>query len=513
MTDKPVSTAPEHTANESHQTQAAEQFAALDLGSNSFHLITARVVDGALQPLLKLKQPVQLGAGMDDKQSLSQQAMQRGFEALHICAQRLQGFAPEQVRVVATHTLRKASNGREFLQRAATILPYPIEVISGHEEARLIYQGVAQTVAGQATRMVIDIGGGSTELIVGDGSQARFVASRSMGCVSFTEQFFANGKISKKRFHKAVVAAQREVEPLLSQLNRYDWTTVIGTSGTIKTIAAVVKDCGWSEGGITHASLLELQQWLLTQGHADALTHKAIAPERQSVMAAGCAILLAIFNELELDYLSEHDAALREGVLYELAAQQLQGDDVRQRTIDAIAKRYQVDENQAARVAISADKLFHGCQHAWALERPIWYALLSWAARLHEVGLHINSSGKHKHSAYILAHADLPGFNREQQDILAAIVRLQRKKLQPSALPKTRLYPLRQVQRLVAIIRLAVLVNQDRQSDPVIAKVHAEQDNLTLQLTPDRQQDMVLQADLLNERQQLAKLNIELLWA
>lgn len=500
----------------------AQCFAALDLGSNSFHLLTARAHDGALQPLLKLKQTVHLAAGLDKQQRLNETAMQRALDALQICAQRLQGFTPDHVRVVATHSLRQATNADAFIQRARQVLKYPIEIVSGHEEARLIYLGVAQTHANDAPRMVIDIGGGSTELIIGEGFSPRFMTSRSMGAGSFTEAYFKSGKLTAKRFQKAVVAAQVELEQELSQLLRQRWQTVLGTSGSIRAMATQARSLlAGPTDELSRADLEALKGWLLQAGHTQALTQVVIAPERAEQLAAGVAILTAIFDELQLTSLQLSDAALREGVLYELAEAHFARQDIRSRTIDSMVKRYAIDTEQASRVQDTAQQLFAQAQQAWSaylqgpcldLSPTAWSELLDWAARLHEIGLHIHSSGKHKHGAYILQHIDMPGFNREQQQALAVLVRLQRKKIRLELIPTLSLYPREGLLRVIALLRLALLLNQDRQSQAALAHTLVTDNSIRLTLKPEFADDAVLIADLIDEARQVQKLGLQLDW-
>lgn len=332
-------------------SDSSPQIAALDIGSNSFHLITARVSHQSMQPLQKFKQRVELVKGLKKNGKLSEEAMKRGLEALELCAQRLDGFSAEQVRVVATHTLREAKNSDVFLARAASVLPFPIQIISGHEEARLIYQGVAQTTADHGQRLVVDIGGGSTEIISGHKFEPDYLASRSMGCVSFTERFFKDGKLTKKRFDKAIVAARAELEPVAQTLRKYVHQSVIGTSGTIKSIAMWIKQReGLGEEYISRQSLLACIEEMVQANHINAFQAPAVDPDRVPVLAAGLAILYAVCEELDIHQMSAHESALREGVLYELAERVIHQKDVRQRTIEGLASRYFVDKEQAHRV-------------------------------------------------------------------------------------------------------------------------------------------------------------------
>ncbi|MRJ42684.1 MULTISPECIES: exopolyphosphatase [Idiomarina] len=498
----------------SPQTQLADglnYFAALDLGSNSFHLVTTRVIDQHVQPLLKFKQKVRLASGLSKTNKLSEEAIQRGLAALQLCAQRLQGFATEQVYVVATHTLREAKNADVFLARAAEIFPFPIHIISGHEEARLIYRGVAQTSSYQGRRLVIDIGGGSTEIIAGEEFEPKILASRSMGCVSFTERFFKDGKLSEKRFKKALIAARSELEPVAAGLRKFNAVEVIGTSGTIKAIAQWVQLRDQSAPDvITRTALQRCVEQLLTHTNISSFNEAAIDADRHGVIAAGLAVLVAVMDELELTSLTCHDAALREGVLYELAERVIGHRDVRQRTIDGMAARYQVDELQAQRVAETAVYLLRQVAKPWQLQQPAWRQRLQWAARVHEVGLQINASSLQSHSGYIIEHADMPGFSKEEQAFLAALVRNYRKKLQLERLPQLYLFEQRDLWRMIVLLRLAVLFNTDRQSSLLLKKIQVRQDTLLLTLTKEGSANPMLLNDLALEAKQQAKLGINL---
>ncbi|WP_411359489.1 exopolyphosphatase [Pseudidiomarina salilacus] len=487
------------------------QFAALDLGSNSFHLITARVIDQHLQALLRFKQKVRLAEGLRNNGKLTEEAMQRGLDALRLCAQRLEGFTSEQVHVVATHTLREARNSDVFLARAAAILPFPITIISGHEEARLIYRGVAQTSANVGKRLVIDIGGGSTEMVAGNEFEPELLTSRSIGCVSYTERFFSKGKLSAKRFNRALTAARSELEPIAQSFRKFQAQQVIGTSGTMKAIAQWLQARDQSPPDrITRAQLEQCMQEVLQHQLISSFTAPGIDSERLPILPAGLAILIAIMDELELSELVTHDAALREGVLYELAERAIEHRDVRERTVDGMAARYRIDEIQAARVIETVQHLLKRAAKPWGIRAKEWQPLVTWAARLHEVGLQINSSAIQAHSGYILANADMPGFNKEEQAVLAALVRQFRKKIQMERVPLLYLYQQQDLHRVLGLLRLAVLFNTDRQPSQLLKDVQAGGDWLVLQLTEQGQSNPMLVADLENEIKQHAKLGVQL---
>lgn len=474
-------------------------FAALDLGSNSFHLLIARLVEGQLQPLLKFKQPVQLGEGVASRQ-LSETAMGRGIEALRQCAVRLEGFAPESVKVVATHTLRRAKNRQRFVTEAAKVLPYPIEIISGREEARLIYLGVSETSAGAGNQLVIDIGGGSTEFAIGREREPDFLSSRSMGSLVCTESFFKEGKITAKRFNKAVIFARQQTEPVANYLAEHPVDTVFGTSGTIKAIHQwIVRREGEQPRGISLAQLEACRDELIDAKHADNLPEEVVSIDRRASIAGGVAVLIGIFRELGLERLVPHDAALREGVLYELAAEVLSHQDVRERTISSIAQRYSVDGPQAHRVLATVEQLWADIAVDWGINTHDLEVLLDGAAMLHEVGLSISSSGVQKHSGYILANAYMPGFNSEEQRFLATLARFYRKKIRINELPEFVLFSRHQLVKLLMVLRLAVVFNSDRQNRSLLEKAHADGNQLSLIVQPAVKEDAVLLAQLESE--------------
>lgn len=490
---------------------AAELIAAVDLGSNSFHLVIARIVDGALQLLHREKQKVQLADGLDEQQMLSDEAMQRGLAVLRQFAETLKDMPPQSVRVIATYTLRRAKNSARFLQQAQDVFPFPIEVIAGQEEARLIYQGVAhfETYTGQ--RLVIDIGGGSTEFAIGVDFQPLKLASRNMGCVSFAKFYFPRGRISPKRFERALMHAEQELENIYTGYKNTGWQQAVGTSGTIKTIKDIVSGLGWHPHVIKLEHLEKLQQLLLEVELCDALNLPGLTEDRKQLLAPGLAILLASFQMLGIDEMVYVDAALREGVLYEMS-DRLQHHDIRQHTIRSLIKRYVVDAEQAGRVSQTVQTLWAQTQTQWQLSAE-WGQLLQFACYVYEIGLQINSSSVQRHSAYILNNSNLPGFNQEQQRVLASLVRYHRRKIKPDDITPFYLYRQTEFYYALSLFRLAILLNQKRREDilPEI-QVHAGSQQLTL-LLPDSwyQQHTVLAADLRSEQQFIKRVGLSLI--
>lgn len=447
-------------------------YAAVDLGSNSFHMVIARLTEGHMQIVDRIKERVRLAEGMDDQRRMSADAMARGLACLSLFAERLTNIKPDQIRIAGTYTLRRASNARAFVSEAAKVLNHPIEIISGQEEARLIYQGVAHTQHLEGQVLVVDIGGGSTELIIGEGFEHRALTSRKMGCVSFTQSFFANGKLGEKAFNNAVLEAQHQLAPIINQYRKLGWQSCLGSSGSIRTVRDVLQGEGWTDGSITHAGLERLKAEMLKHKRVDQLRLAGLTEERQGVFAAAVAILLGLFTSLPIDRMEYSDGALREGLLYEFE-ERLQHHDIRERTALALSTHYRIDKRQAGRVEQSVLTLFDLLSGPWEMPEEPYRAILGWAARLHEIGLAINYSGIHRHSAYILQNTDLPGFNQDDQALLAALVRFQRKGLKLSELPALPNHDEQTVLRCIRILRLAVAAHHRRQ-DNLLPEWHVQ---------------------------------------
>ncbi|MDH0351106.1 exopolyphosphatase [Aeromonas caviae] len=439
-------------------------YAAVDLGSNSFHMVIARLTEGRMQIIDRIKERVHLAEGMDEQRRMSPEAMARGLDCLALFAERLTNIKPDQIRIAGTYTLRRASNARDFVREAAKVLNHPIEIISGQEEARLIYQGVAHTQHIEGQVLVVDIGGGSTELIIGEGFEHKALTSRKMGCVSFTQSFFGNGKLGEKAFNAAVLEAQHQLAPIINQYRKLGWQSCLGSSGSIRTVRDVLQGEEWTDGAITLAGLERLKEEMLKHKRVDQLKLAGLTEERQGVFAAAVAILLGLFTSLPIERMEYSDGALREGLLYEFE-ERLQHHDIRERTALALSTHYRIDKRQATRVESSVLSLFDALSGPWEMPEEPYRAILGWAARLHEIGLAINYSGIHKHSAYILQNTDLPGFNQDDQALLAALVRFHRKGLKLSELPALPNHDEQTVLRCIRILRLAVAAHHRRQDN------------------------------------------------
>lgn len=454
-----------------------QEIAAIDLGSNSFHMVIARVVNGALQVLGRLKQRVYLADGLDSNNVLSEEAIQRGLKCLALFAERLQGFPEGNVTLVGTHTLRQASNAEEFLKRAAEVIPYPIEIISGQEEARLIFMGVEHTQPEKGLKLVIDIGGGSTELVIGEGFEPILAESRRMGCVSFAQQFFPKNEINRNNFQRARLAAAQKLDTIAWQYRLQGWQYALGASGTIKATHEALIAMGEKDGLITPERLNLLVEEVLKYKDFQTLSLPGLSEDRQPVFVSGLAILCGIFDALAIKELRLSDGALREGVLYEMEGR-FRHQDIRSRTAKSLADHYNIDREQARRVLDTTELLYT----QWSTQNPRIVhpqlgALLQWASMLHEVGLSINHSGMHRHSAYILQNTNLPGFTQEQQTLLATLVRFHRKAVKLEELPRLNLFKKKHYLPLIQLLRLGTLLNNQRQSTTTPQSINLDTDD------------------------------------
>ncbi len=407
-----------------------ELVAAVDLGSNSFRLQVGRVVDDQIYPLDSLKEPVRLAAGLTPQKSLDGPSQLRALEALARFGERLRGFDAGAVRAVATNALRVAKNAPQFLAQAEAALGFPIEIIAGREEARLIYLGVAHSLANPRTQqLVVDIGGGSTEFIIGRDIAPIELESLYMGCVGFSLQYFPRGRIEKSGMKAAELAARKELQAIVRQYKKTGWEEAVGSSGTAKALADILEMIGWSEGGITRDGLERLRAILLHAGDLGKLTLQGLRPDRIPVLPGGLAIMLAVFKEFGLERMTFSEGALRLGVLYDLLGR-YHHQDLRNATVQHFMRRYQVDASQAARVAATARGFLLQLLPEAAAAEQSDVQVLDWAASMHEIGISVAHSSYHKHSAYILANADMPGFSKMDQARLSRIVLAHRGKLE-----------------------------------------------------------------------------------
>ncbi|MEZ5459150.1 MAG: Ppx/GppA phosphatase family protein [Steroidobacteraceae bacterium] len=381
--------------------------------------------------------------------------------------QRLRDMRPNSVRAVGTNALRRAHRKQQFLERARTALGHPIEIVSGMEEARLIYSGVAHTSPSLAgRRLVADIGGGSTEIIIGEGLTPLELESTQLGCVSMSQRFFADGRISAKRLARARVAARLELEPVQQNFRRCGWDQAVGSSGTVRAIGEACRELHPAGPGITPEGLELVIEAIVRGGHVDAIPIRAINAERAQVFAGGVAILAELFEVLGLERMDVAEGAMRDGLLHDIVGRYTD-EDARERTVRAMQSRYHVDVAQATRVERAALAFLSQVAAAWQLDDPLAETVLSWAARLHEIGLDVAHSKYHQHGAYLLENADMPGFPREEQRLLARLVGAHRRKLSTEGLDQLLPPWDRKAIHLIVLLRLAVLLHRGRSDVPL----------------------------------------------
>ncbi len=448
--------------------QAAKVIAAVDLGSNSFHMIVARHEHGHFTVLDRLREMVRFGAGLDDRGRVSEEASERAMACLRRFGQRLRDMHADSVRAVGTNTFRRAKNAAVFLSDAEAALGHPIEIISGREEARLIYLGATHAAPSEGgRRLVIDIGGGSTEIIIGEGLKTKTLLSLYMGCVSISEEYFPGGKVTQKRMRRARLAARMELEPVSAGLKTLGWDEVVGTSGTIKATASILNQPPGPVRIVTLPGMESLAEKLISAGTARAADLPGLTSQREPVFAGGLAILMGLFEGLELDELRPVDGALREGLLYDLIGRQT-GEDARQRTVRALQRRHQIDIAQAQRTENTAMRLFDSVAEDWKLAaQPFWENSLRFAARLHEVGLAMAHAQYHRHGAYLLENSELAGFSKQEQTRVSRLVLAHRRKVAPDIFDELPQKTRKVLPRLAVLLRLAVLFNRGRSDTQV----------------------------------------------
>ncbi|GHC28827.1 exopolyphosphatase [Kushneria pakistanensis] len=458
------------------------RLAAVDLGSNSFHLLIVDAENGYFTELEKCSRKVQLAAGLDDQGQLDEQVMMRALACLKEFGTIIDEHRVDRLRVVGTNALRSAANSIDFVIRAEQCLGQRIETISGREEARLIYQGASTAWQDETDNcLVADIGGGSTELIVGTGTRALALESLEMGCVSYTRRFFESGDITETTMQRAEQAALLELANITTHYRRLGWQRAIGTSGTIKAAAATLRAIHprLKKGEITREGLAELRQHLIALGHLDRVSMAGLKSNRARVFPAGIAILSAIFQAMNLKHMQHTNGALRDGVLLDLLARDTRH-DVRYTTLGDMQRQYQVDSQHAEHVAATALALFDQLDTSWAPDSES-RQLLEQAAMVHEIGLGVAHNRYHQHGSYLLTHSDMPGFSLPDQLALAWLVQAHRRQL-PEPLQEHRAaLPSNELVRLARLLRLAVVLCRTR--DPANdwqPQLHADDESLSL---------------------------------
>ncbi|HLJ39703.1 MAG TPA: exopolyphosphatase [Steroidobacteraceae bacterium] len=436
--------------------------AAVDLGSNSFHMVVARYSHGQLVIIDRLREMVRLAAGVEENGRIDKEVAARALGCLERFGQRLRDMHADSVRVVGTNALRMAHRKQVFLERAREALGHPIEIIAGVEEARLIYSGVAHTMPQEpGRRLVVDIGGGSTEVIIGEELTPLELESLQMGCVSLSERFFRDGKMSAKRFERARLAARLELEPVQAAFRRRGWETCAGSSGTVRAIGEAIRALEPAVATITSAGLDKAIEYCVDAGHTRELALEPITEDRRPVFPGGLAILAEVFHVLEIKEMRIAEGAMREGLLYDMLGR-FRREDARERSVRGMQQRYHVDTAQAERVESTVRDFLEQTRESWKLEEPLAHLALKWAARLHEIGLDVSHTGYHRHGAYLLENADMAGFPREEQRLLARLVGAHRRKLSLDGIEE--LVPPwdRTAVYLILLLRLAVLLHRGR---------------------------------------------------
>ncbi len=481
-------------------------FAAIDLGSNSFHMVVARVTDDKVEIIDREKQMVQIARGLQPSGSLDIESQERAISCLHRFSERLKNIPNSQIRVVGTKTLRSAKNSSKFLKAAELILGVKIQIVSGYEEARLVYAGLANTISKSEQRLVIDIGGGSTEFIIGSGLKPIRLESLPLGCVTYSEKHGFNKEgPTQVTVRSAYYSACNRLEQLRKNFIKTGWQIAYGTSGTMKAVAELLAD---KDGGavITRQSLNELIKDTIDQGKIEASNVQKL---RKDVLPAGLAILQAIFDQLQLDTIQIADATLKEGLIYDTLGRFCDR-DVRIDTVNNLIHQYNIDQDQATRTSRCARDLWSQITGP-NLEGISRSKILIWAAQLHEIGLNISHADYHRHGYYLLRHSDLAGFGRYEQYILANLVRLQRKKLSDKRFKDLGSSAREAFEPLLLCLRLAVLLHRRRENIDTEVRLHQNEGIYTLTFDENWLDSHPLtQAGLQQEQEHLSRIGITL---
>ncbi|MFK7997234.1 MAG: exopolyphosphatase [Granulosicoccus sp.] len=438
-------------------------YAAIDLGSNSFHMMIAEPEGSSIRKIDSLRMPTRLGAGLDAQKRLTPKTLKTALDALSQYAERLRDVPRQNIRMVGTNTLRRAKNRNEFMLQARKIIGVPIQIISGREEARLIYTAVSHTFPdSRRQRLVLDIGGGSTEMVIGKGFDPSLLESVNMGCVSYTRQFLSGDQgITALTMKRATVEAELELQPLMVAYQEFGWDEVIGCSGTIKAAARMLAELGITDGAITRDGLKQLVKEIVKAGSVAAMNLESVSESRVQVVAGGLTILRAIMKTLNIDVMQASQVALREGLVFDMLGKD-EHVDIQTQTLANLTQRYSIDERQAHRVEVTATKLFHHVADTWNLDTHADLPLLIWAARLHELGMGVAHTQYHKHGAYILENSDLLGFTLAEQTALALLVRFHRRKIDNAAFEGLPAEERDRLLYLLGLLRLAALLHRGR---------------------------------------------------
>lgn len=485
-----------------------QKLAAIDLGSNSFHLIVATLEDNNFKIIDSVKEMVRLGEGLDKNNVLSQEKIDQAVDCLKIFGQRIKGFSFRNVQCAGTNTLRKAQNSYDFIQQAQQALGFPISIIGGREEARLVYQGVSRSIAQIVDkRLVIDIGGGSTEFIIGEINKPILTESLNMGCVNFTRQYFSNGEITKRSLKKAVLAARQKLEWISDEYIEMGWQESIGSSGTIKSVAAMLHEQFDTNGNIQYKHLKKLAKIFIEIKYIDKIEVAGLSSNRAPVIIGGICVLLAAFEELGIETMMTSNGALREGLLNDIR-NLADGRDIRFTSVKQMQERYKVDTQQIFRINKIASVFINHLDLINDLETV---NLINWSIELHEIGLMISHVNTPLHSAYLVEQSDMPGFSRGLQNTLGLLLRLYRGKIKKTLIEEMP-QKINKLSLVLQIIRLSIMLARGRNRINLEKMIVTKEDKSINLEFPERflNNRPLTVADLEQEKKESKKLGFDL---
>lgn len=489
----------------SNSEQPTKHLVAIDLGSNSFHIIIAKEQDGCLQVLYRQKNAVGLAAGLDSQNILSEQAIEKAVNCLREFSLSLCQLSSNSIHIVATHALRKTKNIQQFINEAERVLPYPIEVISGKREAELIYKGVAHTQPLNGRTLIIDIGGGSTEFVIGSGFNHNVADSLEMGCVTFDCQYFSCGAITQKKIKQAQQYALKQLSSLPDGFHKNDWQSVLGTSGSIKAISHVMQEL-YGDSVITDKRLEQLTKKLVDWQHCKNITLRSLEPRRRPLLAGAVAILSSCFEWLNITQMNFSAGGLREGVLYDLCSSRTDIEP-RERTIQNLINLHHIDQTFSHRIIWQLNHFKNELNNTAMRLTANEYKLLNWAARLHEIGIAINHKKRQHHGAYIIEHSEMPGFSAEEQQTIALLIFSHRGKFKPLIDDDITIIKEHRLEFLTQLLRLSILLTQGRQPQRVTPNALLIcQNSLILSLSADENLMNTLKKEV--DKQQEAHLKL-----
>jgi len=455
-------------------------YAVIDLGSNSFHMLIARLVADSVQTVDKVKRKVRLASGLNENNHLSQEAIARGIECLAFFAERLQDIPASNIRIVATATLRIATNADSFLQQAEKTLNHKINLLSGIQEAEQIYLGVAHTSCSEKQRLVLDIGGASTEIIVGEGFTSKKVCSLNIGCVTFKKQFFNDNNLNDLNFNRAITAAKNILTSVVDEYKKIGWQSALSGSGTMQALAEILQ-FQHKPAIVNLAFLQKIKQQLIHCKTINNININGLASDRKPVFASGIAILIALFESLAIKQLQLSSGAIREGLLYEMLPN-MRAITIRERTIKALEERFHIDNQHNQRVYTQAQALYQQLASTWQLASDNDRQLLSASCLLHEIGLLLEYKHHQRHGAYILSQADLAGFDQADRQLLVALVRNYKGDIETHLLNEQAATTAQNSYYLLAILRLAVILCR-RRGDDILPSYQVSSNNKVIQLS------------------------------